>query len=129
MLMVNHAKSLQSVEKMRDAARVLIGALQMVEAHVKPGVTTGFLDKFCNDYIVDNGGIPACVGYQGYEHATCISVNHVVCHGIPGQKTLKDGDLLNIDVVVGRDGMHADSSAMYFAGKPSIAAKRLATVT
>lgn len=129
MLMVNHSKSLEGIEKMRGAAKVLVGLLEMIEAYVKPGVTTGYLDKLCNDYILDNGGIPACVGYQGYQHATCISVNHVVCHGIPGEKTLKDGDLLNIDVVVARDGMHADSSAMYFAGKPTIAAKRLAAVT
>jgi methionyl aminopeptidase len=129
MLMVSHSKSLVSIEKMRNAAKVLVNVLEMIEAYVKPGVTTGYLDKLCNDYIFDNGGIPACVGYQGYQHATCISVNHVVCHGIPGKKTLKDGDLLNIDVVVALDGMHADSSAMYFAGKPTIAAKRLAAVT
>jgi methionyl aminopeptidase len=129
MLMVSHSKSLENVDKMRDAANILVGVLDMIEAYVKPGVTTGYLDKLCRDYIVDNGGIPACVGYQGYQHATCISVNHVVCHGIPGEKTLKDGDLLNIDVVVAREGMHADSSAMFFAGKPTIAAKRLAAIT
>lgn len=129
MLMPSHTKSLENVEKMRDAAKILVGALEMVEAYVKPGVTTGYLDKLCNDYIIDNGGIPACVGYEGYQHATCISVNHVVCHGIPGEKTLKSGDFLNIDVVVAVDGMHADSSAMFFAGKPAIAAKRLAAVT
>lgn len=101
----------------------------MIEEHVKPGVSTGYLDKLCNDYIFDNGGVPSCVGFHGYQHATCISVNHVVCHGIPGERTLKEGDFLNIDVVVERDGMHADSSAMYFAGKPTVAAKRLAAIT
>ena len=129
MLMMRHTKSLESLAKMRDAANVLVGALEMVGAYVKPGVSTAFLDKLCHDYIVDHGCVPSCVGYEGYQHATCISVNHVVCHGIPGEKTLKDGDMLNIDVVAARDGWHADSSAMYFAGQPSIAAKRLATIT
>jgi len=117
------------LEKMRAASAIVSGVLEMIGEHVRPGVSTARLDQLCHDYIVDHGGVPACVGYQGYQHATCISVNHVVCHGVPGDKRLKEGDSLNIDVVAAVDGMHGDSSAMYFAGTPSIAARRLASVT
>ena len=129
MLQVTHAKTGEMVAAMRDAATIAIGVLEMIGEHVEPGVTTAALDRLCHDWIVDHGGEPACVGYLGYRHATCISVNDVVCHGIPGPRVLKDGDLLNIDVVVRRDGLHADTSAMYVAGTPSIAAARLSRVT
>jgi len=129
MLMVTNSKTPEMLEKMRAASAIVSGVLEMIGEHVRPGVSTARLDQLCHDYIVDHGGVPACVGYQGYQHATCISVNHVVCHGVPGDKRLKDGDSLNIDVVAAVDGMHGDSSAMYFAGTPSIAARRLASVT
>ncbi len=129
MLQVTDAKTVPMLAGMRGASTIAIGALEMIGPHVVPGVTTGRLDRLCHDYIVDHGGVPACVGYHGYRHATCISVNQVVCHGIPGDRALKDGDVLNIDVVVQRDGMHADTSAMYFAGTPSAAAARLTRVT
>lgn len=129
MLMVTNSKTPEMLEKMRSAGKIAVGVLEMIGAHVKPGITTGHLDRLCHDYIIEHGGVPACVGYQGYQHSTCISINHVVCHGVPGDKKLKDGDFLNIDVVVALDGMHADTSAMYFAGTPTIAAKRLATTT
>ena len=129
MLMVTNSKTPEMLEKMRVASRMVSGVLEMIGEHVRPGVTTARLDKLCHDFIVDQGGFPSCVGYQGYQHATCISVNHVVCHGVPGDKQVKDGDFLNIDVVAAFEGMHGDSSAMFFAGTPSIAAKRLAGVT
>ena len=129
MLMVTNSKTPAMLEGMRAASSIVSGVLEMIGDHVKPGVSTAHLDKLCHDYIVDHGGVPSCVGYHGYQHATCISVNHVVCHGVPGDKRLKDGDSLNIDVVAAYEGMHGDSSAMYFAGTPSIAARRLASVT
>ena len=129
MLMVTHSKTPEMLQKMRVASTIVGGVLEMIGAHVKPGVSTARLDKLCHDYILDHGGSPSCVGYHGYQHATCISVNHVVCHGIPNDKPLRDGDFLNIDVVAAFQGMHGDSSAMFFAGTPSIAARRLAGVT
>lgn len=129
MLQVTHAKTATMLDAMRDAASIAVGVLEMIGEHVDPGVTTEALDRRCHDWIVGHGGVPACVGYLGYRHATCISVNDVVCHGVPGSRLLKDGDLLNIDVVVQRDGLHADTSAMYVAGVPSIAAARLSRAT
>jgi methionyl aminopeptidase len=114
---------------MRRAAAIAVGALDMIGAHVRPGVRTADLDALCRQFIEAQGGVAACIGYRGYRHATCISVNHVVCHGIPGDKVLRDGDSLNIDLVVAVDGWHADTSAMFFAGGASIAARRLAAVT
>ena len=129
MLKVTHSKTEPMLAAMREAAGIAIGVLEMIDAHVRPGITTAALDRLCHDWIVDHGGVPACVGYLGYRHATCISVNDVVCHGIPDGRTLRDGDVLNIDVVVERKGMHADTSAMYVAGSPSADAARLLRVT
>ena len=129
MLKVTNAKTTEMLALMREAATILTGTLEMIGEHVRPGIDTETLDRLCHDWIVGHGGVPACVGYHGYRHATCISVNHVVCHGIPDRRKLKDGDLLNIDVVVERGGLHADSSAMFFAGTPSTRASRLVRVT
>jgi methionyl aminopeptidase len=129
MLQVAHAKTIEMLAPMREAAAILVGTLEMIGQHVRPGIDTETLDRLCHEHIVSHGGVPACVGYHGYRHATCISVNHVVCHGIPDRRKLADGDLLNIDVVVECDGMHADSSAMFFAGTPSSQARGLARVT
>ena len=129
MLKVTDAKTAPMLDRMRDAAAIAIDVLERIGAHVRPGVTTGALDRLCREWIVERGGVAACIGYQGYRHATCISVNHVVCHGIPGDQVLKDGDALNIDVVVECGGLHADTSAMYVAGRPSVAAARLMRVT
>jgi len=129
MLMNALAKPAEGIAKMREAAAIVVRTLEMIGPHVQPGVTTAALDRLCHDFIVAQGGVPACVGYEGYRHATCISVNHVVCHGVPGARALRRGDLLNIDLVVAKDGWHADSSAMYFAGPASVAARRLAAVT
>ncbi|CAN5297367.1 type I methionyl aminopeptidase [soil metagenome] len=129
MLMPALVKQPHMIATMRRAATIAIGALDMIGEHVQPGVSTEHLDALCRQYIESHGGVPACIGYHGYAHATCISVNHVVCHGVPGAKVLQRGDALNIDLVVAVDGWHADTSAMFFAGTPSIASRRLASVT
>ncbi len=129
MLKVTHAKSEPMLAAMREASDIAVGVLEMIGSYVRPGVTTATLDRLCHDHIVDHGGVPACVGYLGYRHATCISVNEVVCHGVPDDRTLTDGDVLNIDVVVQRKGMHGDTSAMYVAGTASNEAARLMRVT
>ena len=114
---------------MHAAGRLCAGILDSVAALVKPGVTTGALDAAIHRGILDAGATPATVGYRGYTKASCISINHVVCHGIPGDKTLRDGDILNIDVTVILDGWFGDSSRMYVAGQPSRRAERLIDVT
>ena len=129
MLKVTHSKTEPMLAAMREASAIVVGALEMIGDHVRPGVTTAALDRLCHDWIVAHGGVPACVGYLGYRHATCISVNDVVCHGIPGERVLGEGDVVNIDVVVERHGLHADTSAMYVAGTASPDAQRLLRVT
>ena len=114
---------------MRAAGQLAAATLDMVTAHVRPGVTTGELDRLCHDFIVAHGAVPATLGYRGYKHSSCTSVNHVVCHGIPGERRLLDGDVLNIDVTVILDGWHGDTSRMFVAGSPSVRAQRLMDVT
>lgn len=122
-------KTPEEIEKMRVASRIAANMLMMIGEHVKAGVTTEELDQRCHEFIIKNGGNAACIGYHGYPKSVCISVNHVVCHGIPGDKKLKKGDILNIDVVVEKDGYHGDTSKMFFVDKPSILAERLVRVT
>ena len=120
---------------MRVAGRLASEVLDFIASHVKPGVTTGKLNDLCHDFIVnEQKAVPAPLGYAppGYRpfpKSICISVNHQVCHGIPGDRVLKGGDVLNIDVTVIKDGFHGDSSRMYYLGEPSIQAKRLVDVT
>ncbi|MDM7459884.1 MAG: type I methionyl aminopeptidase [Paracoccus sp. (in: a-proteobacteria)] len=114
---------------MRRAGRVAAEILDEVGPLVQPGATTGALDDFIRNRIAQLGVTSATIGYRGYQHASCISVNHVVCHGIPGDKILQDGDILNIDVTVIVDGWFGDTSRMYVAGRPSIKAQRLIQVT
>ena len=114
---------------MHAAGRLAAQILDDVAALVEPGVTTGALDQFINDAVEAAGATSATIGYKGYQHASCISVNHVVCHGIPGDKVLKDGDILNIDVTVIVDGWYGDTSRMYVAGKMPRKAERLVQVT
>ena len=124
-------KTPEEIEKMRVAGRLAAEVLQVVAPYVKPGVTTEELDRICHDHIVDvQKAIPANVGYHGYPKTVCTSVNHVICHGIPNEgKTLKDGDIVNIDVTVIKDGWHGDTSRMYLVGNPSVMARRLVAVT
>ncbi|KJZ30606.1 methionine aminopeptidase [Paracoccus sp. S4493] len=114
---------------MRAAGALAARILDEVGPMVAPGVTTGALDDFIRGRVTELGATSATIGYRGYQHASCISVNHVVCHGIPGDKSLKDGDILNIDVTVILDGWFGDTSRMYVAGKPSLKAQRLLQVT
>ena len=124
-------KSPADIEKMRIAGRLAAEVLQVVAPFVKPGVSTAELDRICHDHIVNvQGAVQANVGYKGFPATICTSVNNVICHGIPSDtKVLKDGDIVNIDVTVIKDGWHGDTSRMYFAGTPSVKAKRLVDVT
>ncbi|ARO13670.1 methionine aminopeptidase, type I [Ketogulonicigenium robustum] len=114
---------------MAEAGRVVAQILDDITPHVQPGVSTGQLDKLILEMVEAHGATSATIGYNGYQHASCISLNHVVCHGIPGEKLLKDGDILNIDVTVIVDGWYGDSSRMYVAGALSRKAQRLIDVT
>jgi methionyl aminopeptidase len=114
---------------MRRAGKLAAETLDMITAHVRPGISTGEIDRICHEYMVERGAIPATLGYRGYTKSSCTSVNHVVCHGIPGDRVLADGDIINIDVTVILDGWHGDSSRMYAAGEPSTKAKLLMDVT
>ncbi|MBT7950982.1 MAG: type I methionyl aminopeptidase [Gammaproteobacteria bacterium] len=123
-------KTPDEIEKMRIAGKLASEVLLMIEPHIKIGVTTGALDQICHDYIINNQkAIPAPLNYKGFPRSICTSVNHVVCHGIPGDKKLKNGDILNIDITVIKDGYHGDTSKMFFIGEPSIRAKRLVDIT
>ena len=125
-----HIKTAAEIEKMRTAGRLAAAVLQMIEPYVKPGITTGELDAICHDFIVNTQhAIPAPLNYKGFPKSICTSVNHVVCHGIPGKKKLRPGDIINIDVTVIKDDYHGDTSKMFFIGKPSILAKRLVETT
>ena len=124
-------KTPEQIEKMRVAGRLAAEVLEMLVPHVKPGVTTEELDQLAYEHIVNvQKAVPANVGYKGFPKTLCTSVNHVICHGIPNAgKVLKDGDIVNIDVTVIKDGWHGDTSRMYFAGTPSVLAKRLVDTT
>jgi methionyl aminopeptidase len=119
----------EDFEGMRKAGRLAAETLDMITAHVTPGITTGELDRICHDYIVEHGAYPSPLNYRGFPKSICTSVNHVVCHGIPGDRVLKDGDVLNIDVTVTLDGWFGDSSRMFYAGSPKLKARRLCDVT
>ncbi|MEI7447274.1 MAG: type I methionyl aminopeptidase, partial [Burkholderiales bacterium] len=128
-------KTEAEIAAMRLAGRLASEVLDFIAPYVKPGVTTGQLDKLCHDYMVnEQKTIPAPLnyappGYRPFPKSVCTSVNHQVCHGIPGDKVLKNGDVLNVDVTVIKDGFHGDTSRMFFVGEPSIAARRLCQVT
>jgi methionyl aminopeptidase len=131
----SQAKTPEEVEGMRVAGRLASEVLDYITPYVKPGVSTGYLDKLCHDYMVkEQGTIPAPLnyappGHRPYPKSVCTSVNHQVCHGVPGDKILRHGDIVNIDVTVIKDGWHGDTSRMYYAGEPSVQAKRLCEVT
>ena len=124
-------KTPEDIAKMRVAGRLAAEVLQVIAPHVKPGVTTAELDRICHDHIVNvQDAIPANVGYKGFPATLCTSVNNVICHGIPSEsKILKDGDIVNIDVTVIKNGFHGDTSRMYLVGQPSVKAQRLVDVT
>ena len=122
-------KSPEDIEKMRTAGRLAAEVLDLASTHIRPGVTTAELDALCHDHIVNvQQAIPAPLNYHGFPKSICTSVNHQVCHGIPGEKRLKNGDIVNVDITVIKDGYHGDTSRMFFVGEPSIAARRLCRV-
>ena len=122
-------KTPEEQDKMRVAGRLAADVLDMIGEHVRPGITTDELDSICHQYITEvQGAIPAPLNYRGFPKSVCTSVNHVVCHGIPGERRLKSGDALNIDVTVIKDGFHGDTSRMFFVGKPGVQAQRLSQV-
>lgn len=124
-------KTAEEIEKMRIAGKLAAQTLEMIGDHVKAGVTTEQLNQVCHDFIVnEQEAIPAPLNYKGFPKSICTSVNHVICHGIPSdKKKLKNGDIINIDVTVIKDGYHGDTSKMFFVGAPSIAAERLVRIT
>ncbi|HZP11761.1 MAG TPA: type I methionyl aminopeptidase [Nevskiaceae bacterium] len=123
-------KSRDEQQKMREAGRLAAEVLLMIEPHIKVGVTTDELDRRCHEYIVNElKAVPAPLNYKGFPKSICTSVNHVVCHGIPGPKVLKRGDILNVDITVIKDGYHGDTSKMFFLGQPTVLAKRLVDTT
>jgi methionyl aminopeptidase len=114
---------------MRAAGRLAADVLDMLVAHVAPGVSTLKLDALANEFVRARGAVPATVFYRGYSHSLCTSINHVICHGIPGPKPLLNGDIVNIDVTVVLDGWHGDTSRMYFVGDVPLKARRLVDLT
>ncbi len=115
--------------KMRKAGKLASKILDYIGNFVKPGITTNELNDLCHNKIIENGAIPAPLNYRGFPKSICTSINHVVCHGIPSEKILQNGDIVNIDVTVIVDGWHGDSSRMYYAGEPPIKARRLCEAT
>lgn len=126
MLMNIHIKTPEEIAKMRVAGKLTAQVLEMIQPYVKPGITTNELDAICHEFIVkEERAVPGSLNYLGFPKSVCTSINHVVCHGIPGDKKLKDGDIVNIDVTVLKDGFYGDSSKTYLVGKPSLLAQRL----
>jgi methionyl aminopeptidase len=119
----------EDFDGMRRAGRLAAETLDFIAPHVAPGVTTEHLDDLCHDYMTERGAVPAPLNYRGFPKSICTSINHVVCHGIPGGKVLVKGDILNIDVTVILGGWHGDSSRMFYAGQPNRKAQRLTEVT
>lgn len=125
-----HIKSAEEIEKMRVAGKLASEVLQMIGEHVKAGVTTQELNDICHNYIVNTQqAIPAPLNYKGFPKSVCTSVNHQVCHGIPGDRVLKEGDMVNIDITVIKDEFHGDTSKMFYVGKPLVKAQRLVDLT
>jgi methionyl aminopeptidase len=128
-------KTREEIEKMRVAGRLAAEVLDYIGPQIRPGLTTGEIDRLCHDYMVEVQGVtPAPLnyappGYRPYPKSICTSVNHVVCHGVPGEKRLKAGDIVNVDITVIKDGFHGDTSRMFYVGQPSIQARRLCEVT
>lgn len=125
-----HINSAEEIQKMRIAGQLAADVLHMIRRYVVPGVTTDKLNEICHDYIVnEQKAIPAPLNYHGFPKSICTSVNHQVCHGIPSQKQLKKGDVVNIDITVIKDEFHGDTSKMFFVGEPSVLAKRVTRIS
>ncbi len=122
-------KTSEEIEKMRIAGRLAAEVLEMISPMIKAGITTEEIDSLCHNYIINAKATPAALNYHGFPKSVCTSVNHVVCHGIPSEKKLKSGDIINVDVAVIKDDYYGDTSQMFFVGEPSVLAKRLVTIT
>ncbi len=123
-------KTPEEIEKMRTAGRLAAQVLEMIAEHVRPGITTNALDEICHRYITEEqNAIPAPLNYRGFPKSICTSINHQVCHGIPSDRKLQRGDILNIDITVIKEGYHGDTSRMFLIGKPSVQAQRLVELT
>ena len=128
--MAHSIKTPEQIEKMRVAGRLASEVLDMIGPRVEPGITTAELDRICHEHIVTvQDAIPAPLNYRGFPKSICTSVNNQVCHGIPGEKRLKNGDIINIDVTVIKDGFHGDTSRMFIVGDGSVAAKRVCRIS
>ena len=128
--MAINIKSPEEIEKMRIAGKLAAAVLDMITPYVRPGITTDELNTICHEYIVvQQRAVPAPLNYRGFPKSICTSVNHQVCHGIPGEKRLKKGDIVNIDITVIKHGYHGDTSKMFFIGPPSVKAKRLVEIS
>ena len=129
MSLQSYVKSPEAIAKMRVASQMVAEVLDMIAPYVKAGVTTKALNDICHAYIVDElKAYPASLGYRGFPESMCTSVNHVVCHGIPSEKTLKNGDIINIDILILYEGYHGDSSRMYYVGTPTVKGRRVSEV-
>ncbi len=123
-------KTPEAIEKMRIAGQLAAEQLRMIAPHIQPGITTNELNQICHDYTInEQQAIPAPLNYHGFPKSICTSVNNQICHGIPSAKTLKNGDIVNIDVTIIKNGYHGDTSKMFFVGKPSILAERLCRIS
>ena len=124
-----HIKTPQEIDAMRPACRLAADTLVMIEAHVRPGITTDEINSLVHDYTISHGGIPAPLNYRGFPKSVCTSVNHVVCHGIPSAKKLKDGDIVNVDVTTILNGWHGDTSKTFYVGTPRVKARKVTEVS
>ncbi len=123
-------KTPEAIEKMRIAGQLAAEQLRMIAPHIQPGITTNELNQICHDYTInEQQATPAPLNYHGFPKSICTSVNNQICHGIPSAKQLKNGDIVNIDVTIIKDGYHGDTSKMFFVGKPSILAERLCRIS
>jgi len=122
-------KTAAEIDAMRPACTVAADTLVMIEEYIKPGITTERINTLVHEYTLDHGGIPAPLNYHGFPKSVCTSVNHTVCHGIPDNKTIKDGDIINVDVTTIIDGWHGDTSKTFYVGKPKVRTEKLTEVT
>jgi len=126
--MVN-IKTSEEIEQMRPACRLAADTLVMIEPHIRPGITTDEINTLVHEFIVSSGACPSPLNYHGFPKSVCTSVNHVVCHGIPGPKKIKDGDIINVDVTVYLNGFHGDTSKTFYVGKPGVKARKVTEVS
>ncbi|MGN7611344.1 type I methionyl aminopeptidase [Magnetococcales bacterium HHB-1] len=121
-------KTAEAIEKMRKTCHLAAKALEMIEAHIKPGVSTDELNTICHDYIIQHNAYPSPLNYRGFPKSVCTSVNHQVCHGIPGKRVLRNGDIINVDITTTLDGYFGDNSRTFFVGKPTPKARKIVRV-